>query len=413
MSVGRPTSATAPARATQGRILVVTGHFPPAPGGVQTFTWEMLRRMPADRLVVVAPAHPDAAAFDAGLDFPVIRRRAYYLIRDLRRIVNEYDITSCWIPAVAPIGLAAPFVRRAGVRRIVGSTHGQELGWLRVWATRRALRRMIGALDAVTYLSAHTHEHLLPVVDHPERMFQLVGGVDSEVFRPGVADGQARQRLGLPTGRTVVSVARLVRRKGHDMVIKSWPRVVEAVPDAQLVIPGSGVYRAELEDLAERTGVRDSVHFTGYLPTEDLAAALDLSDAFVLACRDDRRGLQTEGLGLSTLEASATGLPVVVGLSGGSGDSLIDGVTGLLVDSSGPDAIATSLISLLTDPVRARAMGAAGARWVQDTWTWPTAVDRLTRLLSGAPVGATYADEMTVDLTAEADLTADAVAGAS
>lgn len=413
MSVGRTTSAPVPAMPMDGRVLVVTGHFPPAPGGVQTFAWEMLRRMPADRLVVVAPAHPDAAAFDAGLDFPVIRRRAYLLIRDLRRIVAEYDITSCWIPAVAPIGLAAPFVRRAGVRRIVGSTHGQELGWLRVWATRRALRRMIGALDAVTFLSAYTHEHLLPVVAHPERMFQLVGGVDTELFRPGAADPQARERLGLPSGPTVISVARLVRRKGHDMVIRAWPRVLEAVPDAQLVIPGTGVYRSDLEKLAVRTGVRDSVHFTGYVPVEDLAAALDISDAFVLACRDDRRGLQTEGLGLSTLEASATGLPVVVGLSGGSGDSLIDGVTGFLVDSSGPDQIAAALITLLTDPARARAMGAHGSQWVQRTWTWDTAVDRLTRLLAGEPVGATYADERPVDLTADDDVTADAVAGAS
>jgi phosphatidylinositol alpha-1,6-mannosyltransferase len=403
----------APARPGQGRVLVVTGHFPPAPGGVQTFTWEMLRRMPAERLVVVAPAHPDAAEFDAGLDFPVIRRRAYYLIRDLRRIVRVYDVSSCWIPAVAPIGLAAPFVRRAGVRRIVGSTHGQELGWLRVWPTRRALRRMIGALDAVTYLSAYTREHLRPVVDHPDRMFQLVGGVNTEIFRAGAADPGARDRLRLPAGPTVISVARLVRRKGHDMVIRAWPRVLQAVPDAQLVVPGTGVYRPDLEELAEQVGVRDRVHFTGYLPIDDLAAALDLSDAFVLACRDDRRGLQTEGLGLSTLEASATGLPVVVGVSGGSGDSLIDGVTGFLVDSSGPDEIATALITLLTDPPRAREMGARGAQWVERTWTWPAAVDRLTRLLAGEPVGATYSDELPVDLTADPGVTEDAVAGAS
>ena len=229
----------------------------------------------------------------------------------------------------------------------------------------RRLLLIRGALDAVTYLSAYTHEHLLPVVDHPERMYQLVGGVDTDIFRPGSAEARARarERLGLPAGRTVISVARLVRRKGHDMVIKAWPCVLEAVPDAQLVIPGTGVYRDDLEALAEQIGVRERVHFTGYLPIDDLAAALDVSletglrlgdphGEVNLACRDDRRGLQTEGLGLSTLEASATGLPVVVGQSGGSRDSLIDGVTGFLVDSSGPDEIATSLIALLSDPAR-------------------------------------------------------------
>jgi phosphatidylinositol alpha-1,6-mannosyltransferase len=100
-------------------------------------------------------------------------------------------------------------------------------------------------------------------------------------------------------------------------------------------------------------------------------------------------------------------------VSGGSGDSLIDGVTGFLVDSSGPDEIATALITLLTDPPRAREMGARGAQWVERTWTWPVAVDRLTRLLAGEPVGATYSDELPVDLTADPGVTEDAVAGAS
>jgi phosphatidylinositol alpha-1,6-mannosyltransferase len=146
--------------------------------------------------------------------------------------------------------------------------------------------------------------------------------------------------------------------------------------------------------MVERAGVRESVHFTGFLPVEDLAGHLDASDAFVLACRDDRAGLQTEGLGLSTLEASATALPVVVGRSGGSGDSLLDGRTGILVDSHGPDPVASALITLLSDPSRARAMGEEGARWVQRTWTWPAAVDRLTRLLDGTPVSPTYDDEI-------------------
>jgi phosphatidylinositol alpha-1,6-mannosyltransferase len=121
---------------------------------------------------------------------------------------------------------------------------------------------------------------------------------------------------------------------------------------------------------------------TGYLPRPELAAALAAADVFVLACRDDRGGLQTEGLGLAILEASAAGLPVVVGRSGGSGDALLDGLTGLLVRAEDPVELAAALVRLLRDPARARAMGRAGRLWVTETWTWPSSVRSLARVLS-------------------------------
>jgi phosphatidyl-myo-inositol dimannoside synthase len=135
------------------RTLVITGHFPPEPGGVQTFTWELVRRLPADRLLVVAPAWPGAADFDAGLDFPVVRRRGYLLFRRLRHLVRQHGLTACWITALAPFGLYAPFARAAGTSRLVASSHGQELGWARAGPTRLAMRAMTGAVDTLTYLS--------------------------------------------------------------------------------------------------------------------------------------------------------------------------------------------------------------------------------------------------------------------
>ncbi|MEV5825910.1 glycosyltransferase family 4 protein [Spirillospora sp. NPDC052242] len=375
------------------RTLVLTGHFPPEPGGVQTFTWELVRRLPADRLVVVAPAWAGAAEFDAGLPFPVVRRHGYLLFRGLRRLVARHRIEAGWITAAAPFAMYAPFVRAAGVRRLVGSTHGQELGWFRAAPTRAALRAAAGSFDALTHLCASTLPELEDALGGRTRLVRLAGAVDTDRFRPGLDGSGIRRRHALGSGPVVLSVARLVRRKGHDTLIRAWADVVRRRPDARLVIVGDGPMLRRLTELGERTAP-GSVTVTGPVSADDLPLYYAAADVFALPCRDDRRGLQTEGLGLSTLEASASGLPVVVGRSGGSPESLVDGRTGVLVDASrGPDELALALHRLLADPGRARALGAAGRAWTRAEWSWDGAAARLAALLRGSPTGARDARE--------------------
>ncbi|MFB4310595.1 glycosyltransferase family 4 protein [Actinomadura sp. GTD37] len=366
------------------RTLVLTGHFPPEPGGVQTFTWELVRRLPAERVVVVAPARPGAAEFDAGLGFPVVRRHGYLLFRGLRALVARHRIEAGWITAAAPFGMYAPLVRAAGVRRLVGSAHGQELGWFRAPPTRAALRAAARSFDVLTYLCEATLPELAGAVGDRTRLVRLAGAVDTVRFRPGLDGAAVRRRHGLGAGPVVLSVARLVRRKGHDMLIRAWADVVRRRPDARLVIVGEGPMRRRLAELADRFGP-GTVTLAGLVPAADLPRYYAAADVFALPCRDDRRGLQTEGLGLSVLEASAAGLPVVVGRSGGSPASLIDGRTGVLVDATVPDELALALHGLLASPRRAAAMGAAGRHWTCENWSWDAAAARLAALLPGSP----------------------------
>ena len=364
------------------RTLVVTGHFPPEHGGVQSFTWELVRRLPADRVVVVAPAWPGATEFDAALDFPVYRKRGYLLFLGLRRLVREHDLEVGWITAMAPFGLYAPLVRRAGLSRLVASTHGQEIGWIRAWPTRLAMRAMSRAVDTVTYLSTATLAELRTGIDRRTRLVQLAGGVDGARFT-GAAAGVVRERYHLGDGPVVISVSRLVRRKGQDVLLQAWPKVLAEHPSAKLLIVGDGPMR---EPLAEQAP--DSVVVTGPVAAGELAAHYAAADVFVLPCRDDRHGLQTEGLGLSTLEASASGLPVIVGRSGGSPESVRQDETGVVVDAADPEQLASSLLTLLADPERARAWGEAGRRWVAERWTWDNAVARLAAVLRGEDPGS-------------------------
>lgn len=354
---------------------------------MQTFTWELVSRLPADRIVVVAPAWPGARAFDRQLPFPVLRRHAYLLFPGLRRLVREHTLETGWITAMAPFGLYAPLVRAAGVRRVVASTHGQELGWVRAAPTRHALRALAHRVDALTYLTEATRAELSHAGVAPPRWAQLSGGVDVTRFRPDAPGPDLRARYRLGTGPVVVSVSRLVRRKGQDVLLDAWGDVLRAVPDARLVIVGDGPMRRPLAERAARD-FAESVVVTGPVPPEELPAHYAVAAVFALPCRDDRRGLQAEGLGLSVLEAAATGLPVVVGRSGGSAESLRPDETGLLVDARHRGQVADALLRLLRAPDRAAAMGAAGRAWVADTWTWDLAAQRLAAVLSGADEAA-------------------------
>jgi phosphatidylinositol alpha-1,6-mannosyltransferase len=226
-------------------------------------------------------------------------------------------------------------------------------------------------------------------------MRRLTPGVDTQRFYPGCEGEQLRKgpatRLATPTvsassttftdSPVVVCVSRLVARKGQDTLIRAWPRVLAAVPDATLLLVGGGPDRSRLEQLAAATGVQGSVVFTGPVAWADIPPYLDAADVFAMPTRTRRFGFEPEALGIVTLEASATGLPVVIGDSGGTPDTVRHGETGYLVDPYNPTAVAVRLIELLSDPAKAQRMGEAGRRWVTDEWSWERSGATLRELL--------------------------------
>ena len=182
----------------------------------------------------------------------------------------------------------------------------------------------------------------------------------------------------------VVCVSRLVPRKGQDTLIQAMPRILAAVPDAVLLIVGGGPYEKDLRQLAARDRAsRDSVRFTGACPWAELPAHYGAGDVFAMPCRTRRGGLDVEGLGIVYLEASATGLPVVAGDSGGAPDAVLDGETGWVVRGGSPRSAADRIIALLGDPELRRAHGRAGPAWVEEKWRW----DLLAETAEGAAVG--------------------------
>jgi phosphatidylinositol alpha-1,6-mannosyltransferase len=371
-----------------GPTLIVTNDFPPRRGGIQAFVHEMAVRQPPGSVVVYASDHQGSADFDAAQPFPVIRHRTGLLVPTpaaRRRIVatfRAHGCTSVWFGAAAPLGLLAPALRRAGARRLVATTHGHEAGWAMLPGARSLLRRIGAGCDVVTYLGDYFRRRLEPAFGTNPAYAQLTPGVDVDTFRPDVDGAPIRRRYGLTDRPVVVCVSRLVPRKGQDTLIRALPQLRRRVPDAAMLIVGSGRYRSRLAALAAELEVTDVVAFSGAVPGSELAAHYAAGDVFAMPCRTRRRGMDVEGLGIVFLEASATGLPVLVGDSGGAPDAVRDGETGYLVDGRDPAAVAERLATLLSDDALRVAMGAAGRDWVTREWRWDVVADRLRELLS-------------------------------
>jgi phosphatidylinositol alpha-1,6-mannosyltransferase len=370
------------------RTLVVTNDFPPRPGGIQAFVQALVERLPPADVLVYTSSWSGDSEYDARQPFEVRRARTSMLLptpgvaRALARVVQDEDISSVWFGAAAPLGLLAPRLREAGARRLVATTHGHEAGWAALPGARSLLRRIARHVDVMTYLGDYTCARLAHAVGPHTRLERLAPGVDAAVFRPD-PDGRraVRERVGLSGRPIIVCVSRLVARKGQDVLISALPSIREQVPDAALLVVGEGPYRRQLERLAAERGVEGDVVFTGSLPWAELPDYFAAGDVFAMPCRTRRRGLDVEGLGIVYLEASATGLPVVAGDSGGAPDAVLEGVTGTVVDGRSVEAVRDSVVGYLTDPDRARAAGAAGREWVQREWTWEGSAARLTELL--------------------------------
>ncbi|MCW2622441.1 MAG: glycosyl transferase, group 1 [Frankiales bacterium] len=368
------------------KTLVVTNDFPPRPGGIQAFVAALASRQPEGEVVVYAPAWKGAAAYDARFPHPVVRHPGSLMLpvpavlRRARDLAAAEGCDRVWFGAAAPLGLLAP---RLGLERAVASTHGHEVGWAMLPGARQVLGRIGRGNDVVTYLGAYTRSRLEPVVGAATTLAQLPSGVDTAVFRPGAGGAAVRARLGLTGRPVVVCVSRLVPRKGQDVLIRALPEIRRAVPDAALLVVGGGPDAPRLTRLAAELGVAGDVVLTGSVPWEELPAHYDAGDVFAMPCRTRRAGLEVEGLGIVFLEASATGLPVVAGRSGGSPDAVLDGVTGHVVDGTDVSEVAARITALLADPAAARAMGAAGRAWVEQEWRWDVLAARLRALLAG------------------------------
>jgi phosphatidyl-myo-inositol dimannoside synthase len=378
-----------------GVTMLVTNDFPPRAGGIQNYLRELADRLPPGELVVYAPAWPGAAEFDAARPYPVHRHPGPLMLPTpdvaarAAAVARAHGARTVWFGASAPLGLLGPHLRRrAGVRRVLASTHGHEVGWSMLPGARRALRRIGRDADVLTTVSAYTRRRVSGAFGPHAALEPLRPGIDTELFRPDpAARADLRRRYRLAGAPVVTCVSRLVPRKGQDVLIRALPAVRAAVAGTRLLLVGDGRDRDRLHRLAADAGVAEHVVFAGAVPAAELAAHHAVGDVFALPCRTRAAGLDVEGLGIVSLEAAAAGLPVVVGAAGGAPEAVLPGETGHVVDARDPAALAAVLVPLLADPAAAADMGAAGRAWMRAEWSWADRGARLSALLAGSRYG--------------------------
>jgi phosphatidylinositol alpha-1,6-mannosyltransferase len=374
----------------------VTNDFPPKIGGIQSYLYELWRRLPPDETTVLTTPQAGDGAFDAAQPFRIERTREPVLfptpslVRRVDALAREISAGVVFLDPALPLGLIGPRLTSAPWIVVL---HGAEITVPgRLPGSRsllgRVLRASAGVIAAGEY-PAHEAAHatgraLSGVVIPP--------GVDAERFTPADPDERraARHRLGLePDAPTVVGVSRLVPRKGFDVLIDAVALLQLPV---QLVIAGAGRDRRRLEERAARLGLAPRVRFLGRVPAEQLPDVYRAGDVFSMMCRERWGGLEAEGFGIVFLEAAACGLPAVAGRSGGSHEAVVDGETGYVIDPGDVTTLAQALEELLVDPDRRDRLGAA-ARAFAVASSYDARVRLLAPLAAGdlgglQPVGA-------------------------
>ena len=352
----------------------------------------LIERRPFGQTIVYTSAQNDSEEYDKAWksDFgvTVIRDRAKILLptprvsRNLARIIKESNIDVAAFGAAAPLGLLSASMKRAGVRKTIALTHGHEVWWAKVFPFNLAMRRIGTKVDSLTFLGEFTQKAISRALSKSasQQMVKIAPGIDVDHFAPKDSS-QLRKDLNLENKRVIVSVGRLVHRKGQDRLIQSLPEILKCVPDAHILMVGQGPYLSHLKKLVELHDLNSHVSFIGRIQYAQLPQYICAGDVFAMPSRSRFFGLEVEGLGIVYLEASACGLPVIAGSSGGAPDAVVNGVTGFVVDGENTQEIASAAIRLLSDIDQAKSMGVAGREWIIENWRWDMWSQRFNKLL--------------------------------
>lgn len=379
---------------SSSHILCITNDFGPRAGGIETFVIGLIERLPKNSVIVYTSSQEGSAPFDEAWlrDFGVrvIRDKSKVLLpslrvgRAVRRVLRDNEISTVFFGAAAPLGLLSHGLRRAGATRIVALTHGHEVWWAKLWPFSWVIRRIGKGVDHLTYLGNYTRSQISRSLSQGaiDSMVKIAPGIDTEHFSPRSDAATLRSEMGLAEKKVIVSVGRLVHRKGQDTLVEAMPQILSSVPDAHLLFIGEGPYKDYLVKRADELKVSHAITFIGRIQYAELPRHICIGDIFAMPSRSRLAGLEVEGLGIVYLEASACGLAVIGGKSGGAPDAVLEGETGFAVDGTSASDVADAAVKLLSDPQLAQQMGARGREWIIAEWRWELWAKRFSALLT-------------------------------
>jgi phosphatidyl-myo-inositol dimannoside synthase len=364
--------------------LLVTNDFPPKIGGIQSYLYELWRRLPAAETTVLTTPYAGSRAWDQAQPFRVERTRQRFLLptaalaRDIDALAREVDAGVVFVDPMLPLGHLVP---RLAARPTIVVAHGAEITvYGRLPATAPFARRVLRHASGLVAAGQYPADQAARIAGRAVPTLVIPPGVDPVRFAPrdDAARRATRTRFGLdPDAPLVLGVSRLVPRKGFDVLLDA----VAGLEGVQVAIAGAGRDEARLARRAARLPGR--ARLLGRVPDADLPDLYASADVFAMLCRDRWAGLEAEGFGIVFLEAAACGVPTVVGRSGGAAEAVVDGVTGVVVEPRDVTGVRAALDRLLGDEVERARLGAAARRRAVDEYAYDRLASRLARLAAG------------------------------
>jgi phosphatidylinositol alpha-1,6-mannosyltransferase len=377
------------------QALLITSDFPPTFGGGISRYYHCLCQYSENKIAVLAPQCGETRLFDESQPFPIFRHRVplgralplrflqtlllgLHGVRLARRTGARVILFGHWY-----LAMVGSIIHRLWGFPFYVFLYGGELD--RFAGSPAIMRAVVAALDqaqTIIVISEYTRQdYVCKKGGRNQRIVKISPGVDARRFAPGADYSFIVSRHGLEGKRVLLTVSRLVERKGHDVVIRALPQILESVPDTVYLIVGSGPMEQTLKTLCQEVGVSDRVIFAGPVADEELPAYYNACDVFVMPSRQFEGREGVEGFGIVFLEASACAKPVIGGRSGGVNEAITDGVSGLLVDPLDVKALADAVVGLLLDPDRTRRLGMQGRKRVEQEFDWRIQAEKLRDLL--------------------------------
>jgi phosphatidyl-myo-inositol dimannoside synthase len=380
------------------RIALLTNSFLPHAGGSRFYYFNLFKRIAAygDEITIMTSKVPDWQQFDAREQTPRLKIRRHFkplpnhsysqlpkvagpmLVAWSECLFRRPDILHCG--DLYPEGLIGVILKKMLGMPFVAYCHGEDIT---LTGERRFQPNLRNAIyrnaDAVIANGDFAFDNLLRIGIEKGKIHKITPGLDTSVFFPEESDAKLRERYGIDAMDVVVmTVARLVPRKGHARIIRALSELRAEIREFKYVIVGRGPIEAELRALASQLNMLDKVVFAGFVPEGELNRHYNMAD--IVAMPNTEVAGDLEGFGMVFLEANAAGKPVIGGRSGGTSAAVADGKSGFLVDSGAEVELHDALRKLLTDRCLRERMGAVGLRRARAEFDWDSRAATLRKI---------------------------------
>lgn len=379
------------------KTLLVTNDFPPVVSGISTVFYYVWKYLPLDDNIILAPKVKNSLDFDKKNKLNMVRYPFFENGNILLKFINNLLMFLYIFFLILKIdGIHCGQILSSGICGLIFKKLFKTPYFLWVYGGETTpvytqnpwsgalVRKILNNADVIVTNSKYTSKEFLEYGILPERIIEIIPGVDYDIFKPIAKPADLVEKYGLREKKTILTISRLVERKGHDIVLKALPQMLKTVPNLSYIIVGNGPYKEGLKALCTKLDLNSVVTFVGHVPDEDLVNYYNLCDVFVMPNREIFDTTDSiEGFGITFIEANACKKPVIGGKSGGAVEAVVDGVTGFLVDPHNETEVAQRIIGLLQNEELSRRIGEDGRRRVENEFSWEKRAHELLDGLKG------------------------------